>query len=121
MATQNVRMDRLRIEIDQKWSKWVERIPFINFPSDWVVKPCPPFMNAMARFLVKRKAAGGAEAVSVYLDVDGSLGTFGYDQDGKSNPYWEVFPVDEDIERVAMDDVDGLLALIAKSLGHLTP
>lgn len=80
-------------------------IPAINFPSDWDVKIIPPLGGALIRFLVVNEGIH----VSVYLDADDSLGFVG-------SPYWEVYPVDSDVERFDINDVSGLLSSIAKSI-----
>ena len=88
-----------------------EKIPFINFPSDWSVRLLPPFAGAVVRFCVKK----GDNEVSVFLDCEQKLGLYG--EDGK-DPYWEIYPyIDSgDVIRCDMDDVDKLIELINESL-----
>ena len=89
--------------------KWVKDIPEISFPSWWKVKIIPPFGGALVRFIVTR----GKAEVSVYLDGYDRLGYYG-------SPYWEVYPVSGDVERVYMNDVDVLLKVINKSIQDQT-
>lgn len=84
-----------------EWRKWADKIPFIKWPSDWEVKAVPPFTGAIIRYIVKTPKA----EVSIYLDCYDMLGYFG-------QPYWEVYPVHDNNERCAMNDVAGLLKLI---------
>lgn len=95
-------LDRYRIESEESWREWIDKIPFIPFDAEWKVKVIPPFGGAIARFLVDKN---GKETTSVYLDVNDSLGYMG-------KPYWEVFPVDGDTGRCLMNDIDSLLDLI---------
>lgn len=85
--------------------KWVPEIPWIRFPAHWRVKILPSHTGSVCRFLVE--TAG--DAISVYLDCYDQLGNFG-------QPYWEAYPIDSDTARVAMNDVDGLIAIIEKEL-----
>ncbi len=81
-------------------------IPYICFPSNWEVKIIYPFAAAFVRFLVRLKDVD-MDGVSVYLDVDDSLGYMG-------EPYWETYPIDGETERFVMNDVKGLLECIEK-------
>jgi len=80
-------------------------IPFLSFPNDWEVKIIPPFGGAAIRFIVKKRDY----KASIYLDFDDMLGCHG-------SPYWEVYPVDGDTERVDKDNVEGLMQAIRNSL-----
>lgn len=99
------KIDRYGIEEAQDWRGWCKRIPAINFKQEWDVKIIPPFSGAMVRFIVEYNG----KSASVYLDCFDALGYFGA-------PYWEVYPVGDDVGRVAMEDVAGLLWLIEDSL-----
>ena len=105
----DVQLDRLFIESAQKWRDWVRRIPNLSFKEDWLVKIIPPFGGAMARFLIAHKDNPGYE-LSIYLDCFDSLGCVG-------EPYWEVYPVQGEPERLLMEDTEGLLLLIERELG----
>ena len=98
-------IDRYKVEQAQDWREWSNKIPAINFKQEWNVKVIPPFAGAMARFIVECNG----KSASVYLDCFDALGCFGA-------PYWEVYPVGDDVGRVAMEDVAGLLGLIEDSL-----
>ena len=100
-------IDRCKIERHEQWREWIDKIPKLSFPERWLVQVIPPFAGAMARFQVFH----GEGRVSVYLDCYERLGYFG-------GPYWEVYPVDGDVGRVAIDDAAGLLELIEQSLSE---
>lgn len=88
--------------------EWGTKIPHIKFPSHWLVQILPPFGGAVVRF----SACTREEwlSVSVYLDCYNNLGAY-------NGPYWEIHPgTKDDIERFAMNDVDGLLNAINKVL-----
>lgn len=98
---------RFDIERDEKWREKMATIPFIRFPSTWLVQMTPPFGGAMVRF---RVADGGEKEISVYLDMDDRLGCMG-------EPYWEIYPSgDGDTERFYMNDTQGLIAGIHRAL-----
>lgn len=82
--------------------EWVKKIPAIKFPQHWEVQITPSFAGALVRFRVNNK-------VSVYLD--------GYDVLGiEGEPYWEVYPHDNDVFRCGMNDIDALLKAISDSI-----
>lgn len=88
------------VEDKYEWRKWVKEIPYIQFPKEYQVKVIPPFHGAVARFLVKHPRV--EETISVYLDCYDELGVFG-------EPYWEMYPYEDDIYRTKMENVDDLL------------
>ena len=96
---------RLKIEHEEGWRTWVDKIPAIQFDADWQVKVIPPICGAMVRFVILK---GGKQA-SIYLDCYDVLGCMGH-------PYWEVYPVDGDVGRCDMNDTTQLLALIRHAL-----
>lgn len=98
-------IDRYKIEAEQDWRGWVDKIPAIHFDPGWNVQVIPPFGGALARFRVMV----GDKTSSVYLDGHEALGFFG-------EPYWEVYPVGDDVGRCAMADTDELLSLIRQSI-----
>ena len=98
-------IERYHIEKTQKWREWIEKIPFIKFPPDWEVQVIPPFAGAMARFQVRKNG----KKISVYLDVDNSLGYM----DG---PYWEAYPIGDDTARFMIDETTNLIATIEEEL-----
>ena len=93
---------------DKFWREWIRKIPEIQFPAHWKIQIIPPFAGALIRFRVNNK-------ISVYLDVDGSLG-YWVDENNKPAPYWEIHPYDDDVWRIDMEKVDELLEAIQKSL-----
>ncbi len=94
-----------RYEALMQHDKWLKEIPKISFPSEWQVQISPPFAGAVVRF---RVFCGKAE-VSIYLDCYDRIGHYG-------QPYWEVYPYDEDIFRCEMNDTESLLKAIATSI-----
>lgn len=93
------------VEGIMEYRKWVVEIPFIKFPSDWEVQVIPPFGGAVARFSVKK----GDKQVSIYLDCYDKLGIYG-------EPYWEIYPYEDDVFRCAMKDTESLLKAISETL-----
>lgn len=89
--------------------KWAKEIPYIAFPADWQVQISPPFMGATVRFRVRKN---GAE-VSVYLDCYEILGCYG-------SPYWEVYPIEGDVERFGINEVERLVDAISRSITEQT-
>jgi len=103
------RLQSIMLGDEFEWDKWREAIPFIQFKPDWKVKPVPPFGGAVVRFhvghVIHKKVW-----VSVYLDCYEILGSF-------PTPHWEIYPNEnKDNERFDMNDVDGLLEGINKSI-----
>lgn len=103
---------RFQIEQDEKWREWSNIIPEVHFKEDWNVKIIPPFGGALIRFRVIKND----NEVSIYLDVDDSLGFVG-------KPYWELYPIscssvscDTDTHRFFINDVDGLIDSISMYL-----
>lgn len=96
---------RFEIEDEEHWLSWCKEIPRIKFKEEWDVKVIPPFAGAMARFLVFK----GDARVSVYLDVNDRLGCYG-------EPYWEVYPYKDDVQRCPMNDTPDLLWFIEESI-----
>lgn len=91
----------------EDFSFWGDKIPYIKFPDNLKIKIIPPFAGAVIRF----RAADLEEkaSVSVYLDCYDTLGCYG-------KPYWEIYPVDGDIFRCDMEDVNTLINTIDKAL-----
>ena len=108
MNTDEMHDNRHKVEYNEKWNEWIPKIPALKFKSKWRVKVIPPFHGALVRFYVEYKGAW----VSVYLDVYDNLGYY-------CGPYWEIYPmVHNDIERVDMEDAEGLIDNIKKSIKH---
>ena len=98
-------MMRPKLERAEDWNRWIREIPAIKFKSDWEVRVIPPFAGAIARFHIDK----GDKHVSVYLDCYDKLGCVG-------EPYWEIYPYEEDTARVLMNDIDELLKLLSEVL-----
>lgn len=95
-------LKRIEIENADDYKGWIGKIPFIEFPRDWRVQIIPPFGGAIVRFRVKLP---NSNTKSVYLDGYDRLGCYG-------EPYWEVYPVGDDVGRCDMNDIKTLLQLI---------
>jgi hypothetical protein len=98
--------------MEKNWQKIYKKIPAFSLPERCTVRVIPPFAGAAARFLVYPD--GADFCVSVYLDIDGSLGWFM--RDDKYVPYWEVFGERNEPDRCAMEDVEELERLIKRQM-----
>ena len=98
-----IKRERYGIEDKQNWMDEIEKIPYINFPSEWKVRIVPPVNDAVVRFHVVLPCGRWK---SIYLDCRDSLGCVG-------SPYWEVYPYCDDVGRCAREDVMRLLEMIA--------
>jgi hypothetical protein len=105
----SARLDQFKashdLEISMEWGKWRNEIPFLRFLNEWEVRVIPPITGAVVRFIVKM----GEAEVSVYLDCYENLGMFG-------EPYWEIYPYEDDTFRCKMADTDALIEAIGHSL-----
>jgi hypothetical protein len=95
------------VERIMEYRKWCGKIPHITFPNDWKVQVIPPFRGAVVRFKIKK----GDANVSIYLDCYDRLGCYG-------QPYWEVYPHENDVFRCDMEDTETLLKAIAESIAE---
>ena len=103
-------IERYKMEEQEKWTEWCKSIPSFNFPKNWNVQIIPPFLCAMVRFVITLPENPNIR-VSVYLDVNESLGFFG----GK--PYWEIYPdACDDNMRFDLNDTAAMMKAIASSL-----
>ncbi len=93
-----------------EYRRWVKEIPALQFPPDMLVRIIPPFSGAVVRFLVSYKDHPNTQ-VSVYLDCYDLLGAVG-------EPYWEVYPYQDDVMRVPMMEADKLMTAIKCSLNE---
>lgn len=98
-------IERFTLEAKENWMEWNRKIPEIELKDGWKLRVLAPFGGAMARFRINL----GEASVSVYLDVDGSLGCV-------DEPYWEIYPFEEDVARYLMAETDDLINGIDKSL-----
>lgn len=93
--------------------KWMQLIPAFKIEPDWLIQIIPPFISAIVRFRISKENFKEHKFISVYLDGYELLGYCG------GNPYWEVYPVDDDTWRCDMDDIDGLMEGIKKGLQQI--
>ena len=92
---------RFLVEQQYEWNKWTKEIPSLKFKKKWNVKIIPPCTGAIIRFRVTYKNRW----VSVYLDCYDELGFFG-------EPYWEIYPYEDDVYRVPMYNTNELIERI---------
>lgn len=93
-----------------EYEKWTREIPVLNFPPHVAIKVIPPFGGAVVRFLAIHKEDPRAQ-VSVYLDCYNMLGIY-----GNGEPYWEIYPHNDDVARVPLREAEQLVALIIEAL-----
>ena len=104
--------DRAKVENNERWEYWREKIPAMVFPSHWQIRVPPPWGFVLTRLWVDPVGIvvnPRAPTVCVYLDV--------YDPTfSEGGPFWEIHPSpDEDDDgcwRCGIDEVDKLLAAI---------
>lgn len=94
--------------------KWRMLIPAFKIKPDWLIQIIPPFTGAVVRFGIFKEGFKDHQFISVYLDCYELLGYV----EGNC-PYWEVYPVNGDTWRCAMDDIDGLMEGIEKGLQQI--
>lgn len=102
--------DRIKVydaERILEYDKWIRDIPYIKFPASWEVQITPPFGGAVVRF---RVMVGSAD-VSIYLDCYDLIGFYG-------EPYWEIYPLNDDVYRCDMNDTTSLLTAISDSINE---
>ncbi len=84
---------RYKLEEREQWRDLINKIPYLQFDSKWKVKIIPPINGAIIRFHVSYKD----KWLSIYLDFYDRLA-------GVGQPYWEIYPVDNDIQRFLLND-----------------
>ncbi|MFG7161963.1 hypothetical protein ACGYU5_15305 [Burkholderia pseudomallei] len=106
---------RRELERDEGWDSICQRlwqIPALNFKPGWRVRVLPPFMGAVARFIVETDHG----SVSVYLDFHGNLCGWG-GRNSTPEPYWEAYKDEEASNvRFKLEDTAGLIAFIASQV-----
>lgn len=91
---------------ERAFREWQNRMPFLKFDSAWEVSVVPPFMGAIARFMVR----SDKNQVSIYFDAYDALGCMG-------QPYWELYPNSEgDTERFYLGEEVQMMAMIRELL-----
>lgn len=95
---------RSQVEISEKWDEIVKQIPTLNFKEEWNVKIIPPFAGAIARFHIIKN---DVMVCSVYLDFYDRLGCYG-------EPYYELYPHEDDIKRYSLKETNELIGDIEK-------
>jgi hypothetical protein len=103
MTAEHYYMERLNQERRDDWRALAFDLPYFSLPEGWKICVTPPFGGASARFRVMPPHT--TETVSVFLDSTDALGLVG-------ETYWEVHPVDDDVERFLKDEIDDLMACI---------
>jgi len=104
-----VDMNMMEHEEKMEYRKWMNEIPFIEFPKNSIVKMVPPYLGAVVRFQVANKEKPD-KTVSVYLDCYDNLAHCGH-------PYWEIYPDEQGNNwRCGINEVDELSAMIDLAL-----
>lgn len=103
------KLERYKVEEDQKWRAEINRIPFLTFRSDWQVRVIPPFGDAVIRFQV---ILPSGTLKSIYMDSRHSLGIWGDLNNPQPDPYWEVYPYKGDVGRCDVADTIMLMEMI---------
>jgi len=98
---------------DEMCEEFAKKIPYINFPSDWLIQIIPPHAGATVRFVVTNKELKKKDfEVSVYLDCYRALGAC-------DEPYWEIYPNKNCTnERFGIDEVSEMLKAIKDSIAY---
>lgn len=102
-------------EYDDKMDSmtWQDKLPFLQFKPDWLVRIVPPFVGAVIRFKVRKNTTPGHQNVSIYFDAFNHLGSM-------RNPYWEVYPAaDGDTARFHLGEESEMMEEIEASLRRL--
>jgi len=94
-------------KIRKRNNEWVGKIPIIPFKKDWQIELNPPFNGALVRFNVMKNG----KSISVFLDVDDSLGCM-------NEPYWEIYPYYQDTQRFLLYQVSDLVKAIDLELNR---
>ncbi len=108
-------VDIVHCEYDRKMEseKWIQKLPYLAFKPNWLVKVIPPIVGAVIRFWIKEVDSNDGDHVSIYFDAYNNLGYF-------EGPYWELYPAsDGDTARFSLGDEDELLAEIEKALKYV--
>lgn len=92
-------MTRHELEEMEEWKKWAIEIPFFEVPQGWKIKTIPPVTMAIVRFHL---LSPSGNTYSIYFDAYDQLGCVG-------EPYWEVHPIENDVERFLMNEIDELI------------
>jgi hypothetical protein len=93
------------------YDEWGHKIPYLKVPEGVMVKALPPFGGAVIRYSFSLDGSDD-NCVSVYLDVDNSLG---FSRNG--DPYWEIYPnEDYDTARFLLGEEEEMMGEILISL-----
>ena len=91
--------------------KWVKTLPYLTFKPEWNVKIIPPTGGAVIRFLVAHKN-NPSNTISVYFDGYNLLGCC-------KQPYWEMYPFEDDAARFSENETEELMQCIEKQLNKM--
>lgn len=94
--------------------KWSQKLPYLNFKDDWLVKPMPCRLGALVRFRVTTSKIPDWMWVIVYFDAFDLLGVVG-------EPYWEICwgPRWETTLRFIYGKEDAMMEAIAMAINEL--
>lgn len=100
------------------WPEVYRELPWFSLPEGYSFKPLFPFCGACVRFLVS-KDTDPDNHVSVYLDTKQQLGFYMSTDEGAELygvPYWEAYPIGDDVKRFPMSEGPQLIAAIVSHL-----
>ena len=90
-----------------EWDKWKKEIPYLDFDKKWLVRAIPAFHTGVIRYNIIHKNIPNSH-VSIYLDCYDRAGSVG-------EPYWEIYPYEDDCFRCLLYETDALLLAIKES------
>lgn len=96
----------------------IDDTPWLTLPPGYSFKVTFPFNGAAARFRVC-KTEQPQRDISVYLDTQYVLGYFGSPLES-AVPYWEAYPIGDEVARFALTETTALIEAIVAELGQPT-
>lgn len=105
MKTNEERLAHIQTEVAYEYHKWINLIPPLHFKQEWSVRIIPPFCGAIVRFWIDYND----KHISCYLDCYDELGFYG-------EPYWEIYPYQDDVWRCGMMETEKLIEKITEAL-----
>ena len=90
---------RGQVESTEDWKGIIDKLPSLKFRKKYEVKIIPPFGGAVARFYIEKN---GEHVCSVYCDFFDRLGGYG-------EPYYELYPFEDDIKRYSLNQTDEMM------------
>lgn len=92
--------------------RWENAMPFIKFPSEWIMKPLPATKN----FLIRFKITDDTEKSPVLLEFD----PYGI-HTGKPGPFWKIGQGIDNYREISMNQTPELIKTIEQLLEKAPP